>query len=284
MPGCSTSSPTGPGPACATGFSSPSPPRSPSAGVATLRYQFPYMEAGSGRPDPPAVARGLGARGGGARRRRRARSAAHRRRQVARRPHDVRRGRRSPLPGVRGLVFLGFPLHPPGQPGITRADHLDRVDLPMLFLQGTRDTFAQLDLLTPVIERLGASGHAPPGRGRRPLLRGAQALGPHAGEVHGRAGRHDRRLGRDRSPLGSQAMSFDPTPQQRKAIEAPLGPVLVVAGPGAGKTYCLIGRVQHLIQHWASPRPDLRRHLHQQGGGGDRHPAERHARAGWTAS
>ncbi len=60
----------------------------------------------------------------------------------------------APLPGVRGLVFLGFPLHPPGQPGTSRADHLDRVTVPMLFLQGTRDQFAQLPLLEPVIARL----------------------------------------------------------------------------------------------------------------------------------
>ena len=61
----------------------------------------------------------------------------------------------APLPGVRGLVFLGFPLHPPGKPGTSRADHLDRVTVPMLFLQGTRDEFAELSLLLPVIERLG---------------------------------------------------------------------------------------------------------------------------------
>jgi predicted alpha/beta-hydrolase family hydrolase len=60
----------------------------------------------------------------------------------------------TPLPGVRGLVFLGFPLHPPGQPGTSRADHLDRVDIPMLFLQGTRDEFARLDLITDVCEGL----------------------------------------------------------------------------------------------------------------------------------
>jgi predicted alpha/beta-hydrolase family hydrolase len=61
----------------------------------------------------------------------------------------------APLEGVAGLVFLGFPLHPAGQPGISRADHLARVELPMLFLQGTRDTLADLTLLRPVIGRLG---------------------------------------------------------------------------------------------------------------------------------
>jgi predicted alpha/beta-hydrolase family hydrolase len=57
--------------------------------------------------------------------------------------------------GVTGLVFLGFPLHPPGRPGTQRADHLDAVAVPMLFLQGTRDEFARLELLQPVCERLG---------------------------------------------------------------------------------------------------------------------------------
>ena len=61
----------------------------------------------------------------------------------------------APLPGVRGLAFLGFPLHPPGKPGTSRADHLGRVTVPMLFLQGTRDEFADLSLLLPVLERLG---------------------------------------------------------------------------------------------------------------------------------
>jgi hypothetical protein len=61
----------------------------------------------------------------------------------------------APLDRVRGLAFLGFPLHPPGQPGTRRADHLDQVDLPMLFLQGTRDAFARLDLITGVCRKLG---------------------------------------------------------------------------------------------------------------------------------
>src|SRR5206468_9804678 len=61
----------------------------------------------------------------------------------------------SPLDDVAGLVFLGFPLHPAGQPGTSRADHLAKVDLPMLFLQGTRDTLADLGLLCPVLERIG---------------------------------------------------------------------------------------------------------------------------------
>jgi predicted alpha/beta-hydrolase family hydrolase len=61
----------------------------------------------------------------------------------------------SPLPGVRGLVFLGFPLHPAGRPSAERAQHLSAVEIPMLFLQGTRDQLADLQLLTPVVDRLG---------------------------------------------------------------------------------------------------------------------------------
>lgn len=61
-----------------------------------------------------------------------------------------------PLENVRGLVFVGFPLHPPARPGIERAEHLARVNVPMLFLQGTRDQFARLDLLRPVCSKLGS--------------------------------------------------------------------------------------------------------------------------------
>jgi len=122
--------------------------------VATFRYEFLYMEKGGGRPDPPAVAAA------------RVREAVAEAARVAPGLPLFAGGKsfggrmtstaaaESPLPGVRGLVFLGFPLHPPGQPGIGRAEHLDRVTVPMLFLQGTRDTFAQLPLLEPVIARL----------------------------------------------------------------------------------------------------------------------------------
>ena len=124
-------------------------------GIGTLRYQFPYAEKGSRRIDPEpvllatvraAVAAGRDAAGGvpllaggksmGGRMTSRAAAA-------------------SPLGDVAGLVFLGFPLHPAGQPGTSRADHLAKVDLPMLFLQGTRDTLADLGLLRPVLERIG---------------------------------------------------------------------------------------------------------------------------------
>jgi predicted alpha/beta-hydrolase family hydrolase len=62
----------------------------------------------------------------------------------------------APLPGVSGLAFLGFPLHPPGNPGVTRADHLRQIEIPMLFLQGARDEFADLSLLRRVLRKLGA--------------------------------------------------------------------------------------------------------------------------------
>ena len=122
--------------------------------VATYRYEFLYMEKGSGRPDPPAVAEA------------RVREAAADAARVAPGLPLFAGGKsfggrmtsqaqaREPLPGVRGLVFLGFPLHPPGRPGTSRAEHLSQVRIPMLFLQGTRDDFAGLDLLRPIIQGL----------------------------------------------------------------------------------------------------------------------------------
>jgi uncharacterized protein len=124
--------------------------------VATLRYQFPYMENGSKRPDPPALAQatvraavaaaamrcpGLPLFAGG-------KSFGGRMTSQAQAT--------SALAGVRGLAFFGFPLHPTGKPSIVRADHLDEVRIPMLFLQGTRDKLAELSLLEPVVARLGS--------------------------------------------------------------------------------------------------------------------------------
>ena len=125
-------------------------------GIAALRYQFPYMESGSRRPDSPAVAHaavraavaeaarrlpGLplfaGGKSFGGRMTSQAQAAA-------------------PLPHVRGLVFVGFPLHPAGKPSTERAAHLSRIELPLLFLQGTRDELASLELLRPVVGALGA--------------------------------------------------------------------------------------------------------------------------------
>ena len=123
-------------------------------GVATYRYEFLYMEKRAGRPDPPAVAEA------------RVREAVLDAARVAPGLPVFAGGKsfggrmtsqaqaREPLPGVRGLVFLGFPLHPPGRPATSRADHLDDVLVPMLFLQGSRDEFAGLDLLKPVVKRL----------------------------------------------------------------------------------------------------------------------------------
>jgi predicted alpha/beta-hydrolase family hydrolase len=124
--------------------------------IATLRYQFPYMEKGGGRPDPPAVAQAT------------VRAAVA---EAARRCGDLplfaggksfggrmtsQAQAKAPLAGVRGLVFLGFPLHPAGKPSNERAAHLAEVKIPMLFLQGTRDALAELDLLQPVVKSLGA--------------------------------------------------------------------------------------------------------------------------------
>jgi len=128
-------------------------------GIATLRYQFPYMEARKGRPDQPpllqatvraacteglkaarTMASGVPLLAGGKSLGARMTSSAQ---------------AESLLEGVRGLVFLGFPLHPPKRPGVTRAEHLTRVKIPMLFLQGTRDDLADLGLIGEVTRRLG---------------------------------------------------------------------------------------------------------------------------------
>jgi predicted alpha/beta-hydrolase family hydrolase len=125
-------------------------------GIATLRYQFPYMEAGKKRPDPPALAHSTvraavacavrelprlpliaGGKSFGGRMTSQAQAAA-------------------PLAGVRGLAFLGFPLHPAGRPSRERAQHLAAIEIPMLFLQGTRDDLAHFGELEPVAAGLGA--------------------------------------------------------------------------------------------------------------------------------
>lgn len=123
--------------------------------VATLRYQFPYMEEGRKRPDPPARATATVI------------AAVERARQVAPelalfaggKSFGGRMTSQAVVDGVeaglRGLVFLGFPLHPAGRPGTDRADHLARVACPMLFVHGTRDALAGLDLLRPVVTGLG---------------------------------------------------------------------------------------------------------------------------------
>lgn len=149
-------------------------------GIATFRYQFPYVERGSRRPDHATVleevvraavkvaaetAPGLpllaGGKSMGGRMSSRAAAAA-------------------PLPEVRGLVFLGFPLHPANKPSTTRADHLAGVTVPMLFLQGPRDALADLALLRPVVGELGA-------RARLHVVEGAD----HGFHVLVRSGRTD---------------------------------------------------------------------------------------------
>jgi uncharacterized protein len=124
--------------------------------VATLRYQFPYMERGSGRPDPPPVCHATV--------RAAVQEAAHLLPGVPLFAGGKSFGGRmtsqaqasSPLPEVRGIIFLGFPLHLAKKPATTRADHLSDVRVPMLFLQGTRDELADLSLLEPVTQKLGS--------------------------------------------------------------------------------------------------------------------------------
>ena len=130
-------------------------------GIATLRYQFPYMEQGSRRPDVPKVAHaavraavqeagrllpGLALFAGG-------KSFGGRMTSQAQAELPLAAGSDA---AVRGLIFLGFPLHPASRPSDERAKHLFDVQIPMLFLQGTRDELANLELLKPVIDRLGA--------------------------------------------------------------------------------------------------------------------------------
>lgn len=124
-------------------------------GIATLRYQFPYMENGSKRPDTPKVAHAA------------VRAACAEARRLA--PDlPLFAGGKSfggrmtsqaqaiePLPGVAGIAFIGFPLHPAGKPSDERAAHLADVRIPMLFLQGAKDDLAHLDLLEPVVAKLG---------------------------------------------------------------------------------------------------------------------------------
>jgi predicted alpha/beta-hydrolase family hydrolase len=125
-------------------------------GIATLRYQFPYMERRSRRPDPPALCHAT------------VRAAVAQAARLAPALPLFAGGRSfggrmssqaqalDPLPGVRGLAFLGFPLHPAGKPGDSRARHLADVGIPMLFVQGTRDALAERALLEALMVRLGA--------------------------------------------------------------------------------------------------------------------------------
>ncbi|MEP7283487.1 MAG: alpha/beta family hydrolase [Rubrivivax sp.] len=124
-------------------------------GIATLRYQFPSMERGSRRPDPPALAHAAvrAAVADAARRLPGAALLAGGKSFGGRMTSQAQA--RQPLAGVAGLVFFGFPLHPAGQPGDERAAHLAQVGCPMLFLQGTRDALAEPTLMRAAIGRLG---------------------------------------------------------------------------------------------------------------------------------
>jgi len=124
-------------------------------GVATLRFQFPYMERGSRRTDPPPIARAA------------VRAAIARALDLMPNAALFAGGKsfggrmtsqaqaELPLPGVRGLIFVGFPLHPAGKPSLDRAEHLSNIHCPMLFLQGTRDDLADLELISDVVMHLG---------------------------------------------------------------------------------------------------------------------------------
>ena len=155
-------------------------------GIATFRFQFPYMEKGSKRPDDPATAHAAvraavahaskifdgtplfaGGKSFGGRMTSQAQASA-------------------PLAGVDGLAFFGFPLHPAGKPSDDRAKHLSDVKVPMLFLQGTRDTLAELPLLEPVVSRLGPKA----------TLHRVEAA-DHSFHVPARSGRNDREVMND---------------------------------------------------------------------------------------
>jgi len=125
-------------------------------GVATLRYQFPYMQRGSKRPDLPPLAHATvrAAIGEAVRQLPNLALIAGGKSFGGRMTSQTQAS--AALPNVRGLVFLGFPLHPPKRPSIERAGHLSKIEVPMLFLQGTRDELADLSLLGPVIDQLGA--------------------------------------------------------------------------------------------------------------------------------
>jgi len=152
-------------------------------GIATLRYQFPYMEQGSKRPDSPALAQAT------------VRAAVSKASELAPSLPLIAGGKSfggrmtsqaqaaTPLEGVRGLAFLGFPLHPAGKPSSDRARHLAEIDVPLLFLQGTRDSLAELKLLEPVVKGLGrvATLH---------VVEGAD----HSLHVPARSGRNDREV------------------------------------------------------------------------------------------
>ena len=174
-------------------------------GIATLRYQFPYIERGNKRPDPPHLAHAT------------VRAAVSAARLALPKLALIAGGKsfggrmtsqaqaRAPLPGVHALAFLGFPLHPAGKPSRERSEHLFAIQIPMLFLQGTRDTLAALNEIEPLCQALGAratlglfadadhSFHVPARSGRKD----AQVLGD---VLDALAGWIDHRLLNEKSP------------------------------------------------------------------------------------
>jgi uncharacterized protein len=152
-------------------------------GVATLRYQFPYMEKSSRRPNPPPLAHAT------------VRAAVAEAARCCAGLAQIAGGKSfggrmtsqaqaiAPLDGVRGLGFLGFPLHPAGKPSNTRAAHLSEIHVPMLFVQGTRDKLAEGQLLEPLIKRLGPSASLHPVQ-----------EADHSFHVPARSGRNDREV------------------------------------------------------------------------------------------
>jgi len=177
--------------------------------IATLRFQFPYMERRTRRPDPPSVCHAT------------VRAAVAEAARLAPTLPLFAGGRSfggrmtsqaqaiEPLPGVKGLAFIGFPLHPAGKPSAERAEHLLQVKIPMLFLQGTRDELAKLELLQPLMDQLGA-------RATLKLLQDAD----HSFHVPARSGRKDAEVRarcwtRWRRGSGRQFTRHEPTVERR---------------------------------------------------------------------
>lgn len=159
-------------------------------GIATMRYQFPYIERGGGRPDAPPLCHAT------------VRAAVLTARKLAPKLMLVAGGKsfggrmtsqaqaQAPLPGVRGLAFFGFPLHAPNKPASARGEHLLQVKIPMLFLQGTRDALADLALMRCLVKRLGRSA----------TLK-VQSGADHSFHVLVRSGRTDEEVRREMADL-----------------------------------------------------------------------------------
>ena len=203
-------------------------------GIATLRYQFPYMEKGTGRPDPPRIAHAA------------VRAAAAEAMRLAPDLPLFAGGRsfggrmtsqaqaESPLQAVRGLAFLGFPLHPAGKPGIERAEHLARVQIPMLFVSGSRDALAGAGAAWAGRCGPRRARDPPCGRRCRPQPQGAGEKRP---DVRGRRGRS---AGRDGGLDDPDRLMLLPVPRisnvLRPFVEAASnGPLYVLLATRVGR-------------------------------------------------